>query len=229
MNKKLLLRILAVILGILGLATLIAIVVPIANYERISAQKFPELLSPIPDSGGPTIPGEKDFTKASNWFIHGAKSSDFSSSSVSFYTISIPKLKIDSAAVAIGSEDLSKSLVHYPGTALPGQKGNAVIFGHSVLPLFFDPKNYLTIFSTLPTLNKGDEIVVNYDGVEYKYRVEDMLEVLPTDLQVLDQDTSDSFLTLVTCVPPGDPTLPMRLIVRARIVPLKEANANTWN
>lgn len=228
MNKRLLTKILAVGLGTLGLATLFVIVIPIANYERISSQKFPRLLSPIPDKGA-TISEERDFTKASTWFIGGAKSTDFSSTSVSFYTISVPKLKIDAATVAIGGEDLSKSLIHYPGTALPGQKGNAVIFGHSILPIFFDPKDYLSIFSTLPTLNKGDEIFVSYDGVSYKYRVENMLEVLPTDLQVLDQDKSDSFLTLVTCVPPGDPRLPKRLIVRARIVPLKEANANSWN
>ncbi|MCJ7805357.1 sortase [Patescibacteria group bacterium] len=229
MKKKLLSRIFAGVLGIFGLAILIAIIVPLANYQRISSQKYPKLLSPIPDKGGSTLGEESDLTKASNWFVGGAKSGDFTSSSVSFYTISIPKLKIDSASVAFGGEDLSKSLIHYPGTALPGQKGNAVIFGHSVLPLFFDPKDYLKIFSTLPSLNKGDEILVNYDGVSYKYRVETMQEILPTDLQVLDQDKSDSFLTLVTCVPPGDPRKPFRLIVRARIVPLAQTNANTWN
>jgi LPXTG-site transpeptidase (sortase) family protein len=52
-----------------------------------------------------------------------------------------------------------------------------------------------------------------------------MFEVLPTDIQVLDQDSSDSFLTLVTCVPPGDPRNPKRLIVRARVVP-PDQNSN---
>ena len=60
---------------------------------------------------------------------------------------------------------------------------------------------------------------MDYDGISYKYRVETMFEVLPTDIQVLDQDTTDSFLTLVTCVPPGDPRKQKRLIVRARIIP----------
>jgi len=53
-----------------------------------------------------------------------------------------------------------------------------------------------------------------------------MLEVLPTDIQVLEQNLSDSFLTLVTCVPPGHPLKPKRLIVRARIVPLGETQIN---
>jgi len=121
--------------------------------------------------------------------------------------------------VAIGGEDLSKSLIQYPGTATPGKRGNAVIFGHSILPIFYNPKDYLAIFSTLPTLKKGDEILVSYDGVSYKYLVEDMFEVLPTDIEVLEQNTSDSFLSLITCVPPGDPRKPRRLVVRARIVP----------
>jgi LPXTG-site transpeptidase (sortase) family protein len=49
-----------------------------------------------------------------------------------------------------------------------------------------------------------------------------MFEVHPTDIQVLEQDESDSFLTLVTCVPPGDPRMPKRLIVRARIIPFNQ-------
>jgi len=115
--------------------------------------------------------------------------------------------------------DLAKSLVQYPGTSLPGKRGNTVIFGHSILPIFNNPKDYMAIFSKLPTLVKGDEIEVNYDSINFKYRVEALFEVRPTDIQVLEQDDSDSFLSLITCVPPGDPRKPKRLIVRARIVP----------
>ncbi|HJX45788.1 MAG TPA: sortase, partial [Patescibacteria group bacterium] len=143
--------------------------------------------------------------------------------------ISIPKLKIKNATVAIGGEDLSKSLIQYPGTALPGRDGNAVIFGHSILPRFYNPKDYIAIFSTLTDLAKGDEIEVNYDGVNFLYRVVDMFEVLPTDIQVLEQDVSDSYLTLVTCTPPGDPRDPKRLIVRAKVVPPDISYENTRN
>jgi len=45
----------------------------------------------------------------------------------------------------------------------------------------------------------------------------------------LEQNLSDSFLTLVTCTPPGDPTRPKRLVVKARIVPPEEANAAIRN
>ena len=59
--------------------------------------------------------------------------------------------------------------------------------------------------------------MVNYDGITYRYVIEQMFDVLPTDIQILEQDNSDSFISLVTCIPPGDPRNPRRLIVRARI------------
>ncbi len=227
MTQKTILRIAAVISGISGLVILIGVIYPIVSYNSTYSQNYTKLISPI--SGNTekvqgvvtsTVTNNNvDYTQASNWFPGGAAKEDFGNSKIDFYTISIPKLKINSASVAIGGEDLSKSLIQYPGTALPGKRGNSVIFGHSILPIFYNPKNYISIFSLLPTLKKGDMIYINYDGVSYTYKVEEMFEVLPTDLQVLDQDSTDSFLTLVTCVPPGDPAKPKRLIVRARVIP----------
>ena len=131
------------------------------------------------------------------------------------YHLSIPAAKIDDAVVTLGSMDLKKSLVQYPQTALPGQPGNTVIFGHSVLPQFFNSKSYLTIFSTLYKLKEGDEIFVKYDNVTYKYQIVDMYEVQPTDLSVLEQRFDNRYLTLITCSPPG--TWLRRLILRAQI------------
>lgn len=226
MNRKILLRISAGTIFVSGLVILAGVILPIATYQLSGQEK---LISPLPESTTSKNLEALDYTKASNWFEGGAAKESFTSSNITFYTISIPRLKIEDATVAIGGEDLAKSLIQYPGTALPGRPGNSVIFGHSILPIFYNPKDYLSIFSTLPTLKKGDEIKVNYDGVSYEYRVEDLFEVLPSDIQVLEQNASDSFLTLVTCVPPGDPRKPKRLIVRARVVPLKEANALTGN
>lgn len=208
--KRNLFKILAVIWAVSGITILTAVFWPIVSYRPPQSQsQVSGLVEPVPT----------DYTKASNWFPGGAAKEDFYSTKITFYSLSLPKLKIENAVVSIGGEDLSQSLIQYPGTALPGKLGNSVIFGHSILPIFFNPKDYISIFSTLPNLKKGDEVIVNYDGVTYKYRVENMFEVMPTDIQVLEQDKSDSFLTLVTCVPPGDPRKPKRLIVRARIVP----------
>lgn len=210
--NKVLLRISAIFAGLSGVVILISVLYPILSYKSPNTLgRSTSLLSPI---------GQTDYTLASNWFVGGASPDAFSTSKIGFYTLSIPALKIENATVAIGGEDLLKSLIQYPGTAVPGKLGNAVIFGHSILPIFYNPKDYISIFSTLPTLKEGDEIKVSYDGVLYLYRVESIFEVKPTDIQVLEQDRSDSYLTLVTCVPPGDPRKPKRLIVRARIVPL---------
>ena len=208
-KKNVFLKTVAVIWAISGVVILAGVILPIFSYQSFSKGSSQTLLNPV-----------VDLTKASNWFVGGEESSAFGQSKVSYYNISIAKLKIKDSVVAIGGEDLSKSLIQYPGTALPGKNGNSVIFGHSILPIFYDPKNYISIFSTLPTLKIGDDILINYDNIAFKYRVESMFEVNPTDIQVLQQDNSDSFLTLVTCVPPGDPRKPKRLIVRARVVPL---------
>jgi len=229
MTQKTILRISAIISGISGMIILMGIIYPIVSYTSVYSKNYTKLISPLAESGSQiqgvltaSTKGEVDDTKASSWFTGGASGEDFSSPNIAYYSLSIPKLRIESATVTIGGEDLSKSLIHYPGTALPGKRGNSVIFGHSILPIFNNPKEYISMFTTLPSLKTGDLVHINYDGVSYTYKVEEMFEVLPTDLQVLDQDASDSFLTLVTCVPPGDPRDPKRLVVRARVVPPEE-------
>jgi sortase A len=229
LTRKRIIRICSAVIGISGLVILFSTFYPLASYEWESGVKYPTLLSPLVEEKDGVKMSDADYTHASNWFVGGAKKEDFGAQNVSYFIISIPRLKIENATVSVGGDDLSKSLVQYPGTAPPGKTGNTVIFGHSILPIFYNPKNYMSIFSTLPTLKKGDDMSINYDGVTYKYRVDVMFEVTPSDIQVLDQDASDSFLTLVTCVPPGDPRKPKRLIVRARLVPLEQANVNTRN
>ncbi len=154
-----------------------------------------------------------DYTKAYNWFPTHPQNKGVST--VDSYQLSIRKLKISNAFVTIGSNDLDKSLIHYGGTGVPGEYGNAVLFGHSVLPQFYDPKDYMTIFSNLPTLKPGDEIDVTYDNVNYTYIVEKMRVTDPEDVSGLEQRYDDSYLTMVTCVPPG--TYLKRLWVTTRI------------
>lgn len=214
-------KILAIIFGVFGLILLVLVLAPLVSYKIESDTKYPNLLSPVIEGENQfvgKITNTKDLKIASNWFEGGAESSDFTSSKIVFYTVSIPSLNIEDATVSVGGEDLSDNLIQYPGTALPGIDGNTVIFGHSVLPIFFNPKNYLTIFSTLHKIKKGEEVIANYDGVVYNYRVVDKFEVSPTDLQILEQNTDSSYLTLVTCSPPGHPLKPRRLIVRAKII-----------
>ncbi len=120
------------------------------------------------------------------------------------FTVSIPKLKIENAKAKVDSVIFDNNLALFPGSALPGQVGNAFITGHSVLPEFFDAKDYKTIFSKLPDLEIGDDIYVEIEGKKYQYVVQYKKIVDPTDTSVLAPISNFSRnLTLMTCVPPG--------------------------
>lgn len=217
-------RLIALILFFAGSGFFIFAVYPILRFQIEYSLKFNRLINPLSTrfyNRSDDILGsvDADFTQLSNWFVSDDSSSASSIPSLdnlTSYRLSIPKLKIDSATVEIGTMDLKKSLVQYPQTALPGQLGNAVVFGHSVLPQFFNPKSYLTIFSTIYRLEPGDEILIDFDNITYKFLVEELFEVQPTDLSVLEQRFDDRYLSLITCSPPG--TYLRRLVVRARIV-----------
>jgi len=219
-GQKLIIKICSVIIVVSGVIILFSTLYPILSYEWEASRKYPILISPLVDEETASFKfSKKDYTRASNWF-EGDKSA-FDSTDVSYFTLTIPKLKIENAIVTVGGDDLSESLIQFPGTSVPGKVGNTVIFGHSILPIYYNPKNYLSIFSTLPNLKKDDEISLNYDGITYKYLVENMFEVKAKDIQILEQNKNYPYLTLVTCTPPGHPLKPKRLIVRARLEPIK--------
>ncbi len=133
------------------------------------------------------------------------------------FKISVPKLKIENARVITDSTKFDKSLAHFPGSAIPGQVGNAFITGHSVLPQFADPENYRAIFTELSDLEIGDDIEVNIGGKTYNYIVQYSKIVDPHDLSVLlPISPTGRNLTLMTCVPPG--TNLKRLVVIASLI-----------
>lgn len=154
-----------------------------------------------------------DYTNASNWypdFDAKRRLPDFT------YQMSIPKLGLKDLIVSTKDNDLTRHLVNYQGTALPPDKGNAVVFGHSTLPQLFNPKDYKTIFANAYKMEVGDEITVKIDRVNYKYKVTKITVVEPEDMSVLSQDYSGNFLTLITCTPPG--TVWKRLVIKAKMV-----------
>ncbi|MFA6007598.1 MAG: sortase [Candidatus Shapirobacteria bacterium] len=214
-------KIFASLLMFAGIFLFVSVLFPILQFQIEYSSKFNQIINPLASefynrSGSILGDSNTDYTELSNWFVDnpGITLPD-SISSYASYTISIPKLKVDQANVVVGSSDLKKSLIQYPQTALPGQYGSPVIFGHSVLPQFYNPKSYLTIFSTLYKLQIGDEIYVDYDHIHYKYIVAEMFEVQPTDLSVLEQRFDGRYLTLITCSPPG--TILRRLVIKAQI------------
>lgn len=142
-----------------------------------------------------------------------------------FY-LSIPALKIEhslvTANVASDKKEaylpiLSESIAHYKGTSLPGEDGDVFLYGHSVLPQFFNNKDYLTIFSTLYTIKEGDKVILDYGGTKYTYQVFGKAVIDTKDVDVVNTSGSGmKTLTLMTCTPPG--TYLKRLLVQASLV-----------
>lgn len=109
---------------------------------------------------------------------------------------------------------LQHGVVHYPGTAYPGDKGNVVITGHSsYFP--WDAGRFKDVFALLHQVSVGDEIIVYQDQKKFKYVVYEKKVVRPSQVEVLTQDGNDR-LTLITCTPVG--TDLNRLIVLAKPV-----------
>lgn len=99
--------------------------------------------------------------------------------------------------------NLKNGVVHYPGTALPGQAGNCYIFGHSSDYLWSNGK-YKTVFATLPHMSVGDSIeVTDPNGFVYIYTVTETKIVSPTALEYLHQDYTKKMLTVQTSYPVG--------------------------
>lgn len=118
------------------------------------------------------------------------------------FGLTIPKLKINNATVLVDSNDLSKYLAHLSGSALPGEKGNVFISGHSALNPLFSFKSAL--FANLTDLKKGDELTIEASGTKFKYEVLELKVVDPTDLSIINPpEQLGRYISLMTCVPPG--------------------------
>jgi sortase A len=215
-------KILSIISIFTGCFILFWVLYPIVSFELYYAPKFGTLLRPIPNDVikeafstelFQMLGTAADFTKASAWFPSAATTPQMAS--LTTYTLSIPKLNIDNVTVTVGNDDLSRSLVHFTGP-LPGNVGNPVIFGHSTIVWLYNPEDYKTIFTKLPELVRGDDILVTVDKITYKYQVTDMHVTSAEDLSVLTQEYDNAYITLITCVPPG--TYMKRLIVKGKLV-----------
>lgn len=153
---------------------------------------------------------------ASSWFTKTPNLPSPVSESLTHFSLTYPEIDLQAVPVLINGTDLKQGAIHYPGTMLPGDYGNAVVFGHSALPQFFKKNSPLTLFNPLLKAKIGDEIIINFDGIIYRYVVRKTTEVEPTQIEVMFQDFSRKELTLITCTPLG--TYWRRFVVRAELV-----------
>lgn len=112
---------------------------------------------------------------------------------------------------------LTKGVAHAKGTAYPGNAGNSFIFAHSSVD-WYVANRYNSVFYLLHKLEKGDKIEMYYKKKKYIYKVTVKKLVDASDVSYLSNSfltSNSSFLTLMTCWPPG--TTYKRLIVQAKI------------
>jgi LPXTG-site transpeptidase (sortase) family protein len=124
--------------------------------------------------------------------------------------IKLPRIKVDTDVVEGGFSfnvwDVPRyTAVHYwPVSGFPGSPGNMIIAGHAG---YRD-----TIFDHLPAAVLGDEIILSFGAEQKKYKITEILTLLPEDSWVMDP-TRQETVTLITCVPPG--VFNHRLVIRA--------------
>jgi len=121
----------------------------------------------------------------------------------------IPRIGLNAVMVeGVAAGQLRGGPGHYPGTALPGQAGNAAVAGHRT--------TYAAPFSQLNQLQVGDPIYALTAQGLFRYRVISSTPVAPTDVAVLDASPTTE-LTLTTCNPRYSAA--QRLVVVAALDP----------
>lgn len=122
--------------------------------------------------------------------------------------IEVPRLRLSALArEGVDVRTLRGSVGHVPGTALPGNPGNAAFAAHRD-----------TFFRPLAGIRKDDTVVVTTPDGVHRYRVFATRVVDPSEVSVL-RSGQLSQLTLVTCYPfdyVGN--APKRFIVHAELV-----------
>lgn len=131
-----------------------------------------------------------------------------------FY-ISIPSIglnrlpvqsNVDSSSENAYNAVLNNNLAHFKSTGLPisDVKNNIVIYGHSASPNLNPSRTTpLMAFSFIPELQVGDEIIIEIEGKEYKYKMFSSKIVAPDETSIITGTKGRGTLTLFTCFPLG--------------------------
>lgn len=230
------------ILGVFLLIIASILILPFAAFyvNQIFSQQFNQsFLSPIAadsvtadSSIGIANPFQISSTPNSTYFQNAAQSANkgsdkdgsdgIDSSYTGQFSVSVPSVNLVNVPVQanVVSTDnsylqvLNHSLAHFKGTALPGEKGNVFIYGHSSVEWYASlfPHSFLAIFTPLIHVNIGEKITINFRGKDYTYDIYRTKIIAPNDFSALDGIKGENTVTLMTCVPPGIGT--QRLIVQ---------------
>jgi sortase A len=118
---------------------------------------------------------------------------------------------------------LERGVVHYATTPNPGERGNAVIFGHSSNNILNKGK-YKFAFVLLSRLEIGDTFMLTKNGKRYVYKVYEKRIVKPSEVSVLGNTDKVATATLITCDPPGT-SINRLVVIGEQISPDPSGNA----
>ncbi|MFH1896066.1 MAG: sortase [bacterium] len=185
----------------------------------LTAQVFLPILKSMPSKGNQMVlPGNIKPLKARESPVLGSAAT----ATESFFYLSIPKLSIEDAQVKANIFDLDPKgfIGHLQGTVLPGEAGISFLYGHSVLPWFFDALDYDTIFSTLHHLNFGDSFTIERGNESDTFEVIYKITLKPEEVSPFMQSEyfskNESWVILMTCTPPGLDTKRLLIIGKRR-------------
>jgi hypothetical protein len=195
-------RFLAVLIAALGLW--------LASIASLPAQPPPVALpetAPTPAPASPSPPATPLATPAPRLSVDGMR-------------IILPRLRID---LPLAEGDVGRDVprpgfagstpegaaFHFPGTAVPGELGNAYIYSHA------RPGMFLALWN----VRVDDDVIIRLsDGTELRYRISEVHpRVAPTDTSWL-QPTAEERLTLQTSTGPV-PENPRFVAVARRTAP----------
>jgi LPXTG-site transpeptidase (sortase) family protein len=193
-NKKVLV---GVVLLLLGLTALLLTYWPVIK-AKISQYRFSG-----PSTSNVVISENGDITKE----IKPETEEVILDSKFGLY---IPKIKSNASVVADVNpynekeyvKALETGIAHAKGTVTPNKEGNVFLFAHSAVN-FYERNKYHVYFYLLNELKKDDEIFVSYNGIIYKYRVEEVKIVNRDEVKYLSKYSDQDTLTLMTCYPAG--------------------------
>ena len=110
-------------------------------------------------------------------------------------TIEIPKIGLRSPIFhGATMRNINLGPSHFPGTAYPGEPGNAVFPGHRV--------TNTRPFRNIHLLAPGDEIIFTIDTGRWVYRVSGSRVVTPNQVEIMNP-TPTPTATIFACHPPG--------------------------
>ena len=141
------------------------------------------------------------------------------------FVLTIPALGVEAPVVLEESlnpnvifDRLEAGVVHYGTSPLPGQRGTAIILGHSSAYPWYQGE-YGSVFALLGRLQVGDKIYVTSGNRVLTYQVKESLVFHPFSkdkrLEQLEQ-TDTSSIILVSCWPVG--TNYKRIAIKADLI-----------